>query len=76
MTEAETGAVLLDQRTGRYWMTNDTGALVLRRLLDGTPIDEVVTELSTCYDHNDPARSLADTRALVAHLETTGLVTR
>lgn len=34
-TDSEDGLVLLDQRNGRYWQLNRTGAAVLRLLLDG-----------------------------------------
>jgi hypothetical protein len=35
VAESENGLVLLDQRNGRYWQLNATGAAVLRLLLDG-----------------------------------------
>jgi hypothetical protein len=75
MTEAETGAVLLNQRTGRYWMINDTGALVLRRLLDGSPVNEAASELTASYAHADPDRAERDTVALLDQLRSSGLVT-
>ena len=34
-TESADGLVLLDQRNGRYWMLNGTGATTLRLILDG-----------------------------------------
>lgn len=35
MTETAQGMVLLDERTGRYWQLNTTGAAVVKILLDG-----------------------------------------
>ncbi len=35
VADTENGTVLLDERSGRYWMLNRTGAVVLRCLLDG-----------------------------------------
>ncbi len=34
-TDTEDGLVLLDQRSGRYWQLNRSGATTLRLLLDG-----------------------------------------
>jgi hypothetical protein len=33
-TDTDDGPVLLDERVGRYWQLNRTGAFVLRLLLD------------------------------------------
>jgi hypothetical protein len=75
ITEDETGAILLDQRTGRYWAMNDTGARVLRRLLDGGTTEDAAAELSANYAHADLTRVVRDTRALLDQLQTAGLVT-
>ncbi|MFI1015791.1 PqqD family peptide modification chaperone [Streptomyces sp. NPDC020965] len=37
--------VLLDERSGRDWQLNPTGALILRTLLDGNTADDVVRRL-------------------------------
>lgn len=37
LTDVENGLVLLDQRNGRYWHLNGTGATALRMLLDAAP---------------------------------------
>jgi predicted deacylase len=75
LTEDETGAVLLDQRTGRYWMMNDTGTLVLRRLLRGGTVPEVTAEVRASYPDADPDRVERDAQALLSQLRTAGLVT-
>ncbi|MEV5627698.1 PqqD family peptide modification chaperone [Streptomyces sp. NPDC052507] len=36
-TATETGMVLLDEQSGRYWQLNPSGAFILRALLDGAP---------------------------------------
>lgn len=45
LTETEHGAVLLDERTGRYWQTNGTAATVLRCLHEGGTIETAIAEL-------------------------------
>ncbi|MEV7008679.1 lasso peptide biosynthesis PqqD family chaperone [Streptosporangium sp. NPDC051022] len=44
---ADTGQsmILLDERSGRYWQLNATGAVVVRLLLRGDSVQEVVAEL-------------------------------
>jgi hypothetical protein len=75
LTEDETGAVLLDQRTGRYWTMNDTGTLVLRQLLRGSTVPEATAEVRASYPGTDPDRVNRDTRALLEQLRAAGLVT-
>ncbi|MDQ4031590.1 MAG: lasso peptide biosynthesis PqqD family chaperone [Actinomycetota bacterium] len=48
-TRTEHGVVLLDERTGRYWQMNGTGALVLRSLIDGKTLESVVADLRDRY---------------------------
>ncbi|MFD5030741.1 lasso peptide biosynthesis PqqD family chaperone [Streptomyces sp. NPDC058220] len=45
ITGTDHGMVLLNERTGRYWQMNDTGALVLRCLLDGGTVESAVAAL-------------------------------
>jgi Coenzyme PQQ synthesis protein D (PqqD) len=49
VTDTDDGLVLLDQRTGRYWQLNSTGAAVLRCLLDGQSTEGAVAELTARY---------------------------
>jgi hypothetical protein len=74
MTDTDTGLVLLDERTGKYWQTNTTGAFVLHQLLGGTPGPEVVGLLRTRYSV-DAEQAGADVDALVGRLRTAGLIT-
>ncbi|MEV5884858.1 lasso peptide biosynthesis PqqD family chaperone [Streptomyces sp. NPDC052020] len=66
--------VLLDERTGRYWQLNSTGAIILTALLDGAHPDRIAERLAATrpvtYD-----RARADVTALLAHLEQHRLVT-
>lgn len=67
VVETPGGTVLLNQRTGRYWQLNDTGALVLRLLRDGGGVDDAVTELTAA--HPESADRIAeDVAALVRSL--------
>ncbi|MGH3825465.1 MAG: lasso peptide biosynthesis PqqD family chaperone [Pseudonocardiaceae bacterium] len=48
-TDTDDGLVLLDERTGRYWQLNSTGAHVLHALLDGHHPDHIAQGLATRY---------------------------
>lgn len=72
-TDTDGGMVLLDQRTGRYWMLNHTGAATLRLALDGKSPDEVAAALTVnCPD--DAPRALVDVRTLIDSLRKARLV--
>ncbi|ASO19090.1 hypothetical protein FHR81_001357 [Actinoalloteichus hoggarensis] len=58
ITDVGDGMVLLDERGGRYFQLNETGALVLRRVLAGVAVDAVVAELRD--RHPDAAGRVAD----------------
>ncbi|WKX70384.1 lasso peptide biosynthesis PqqD family chaperone [Streptomyces sp. XD-27] len=64
LAETDDGAVLLHQRTGRYWQLNRTGVQVLRRLTEGWPAERIAAELA--------ARHRIDTDA--AHRDVTRLI--
>ncbi|MFJ7235792.1 lasso peptide biosynthesis PqqD family chaperone [Streptomyces olivaceus] len=49
VADTEHGTVLLDERSGRYWMLNRTGAVVLRCLLDGESPQEAARTLLRRY---------------------------
>lgn len=72
-TDVEGGLVLLDQRRGRYWQLNGSGASAMRMLLEGQPATAIAAHLA----HGDPAtaeRALADVADLVAALRKARLV--
>jgi hypothetical protein len=71
--DTEYGTVLLDQRNGDYWQLNPTGALVVRRLLDGDSPERAAEVLTEEFDV-DLERARADVDALVAELRAAKLV--
>lgn len=71
--ETEYGTVLLDERSGRYWQLNETGALVVQTLLAGGTRSEAVAALITTFDV-DESQADADVAALLDGLNSAGLV--
>ncbi|MGW5557525.1 lasso peptide biosynthesis PqqD family chaperone [Micromonospora sp. NPDC003944] len=69
VTAADTsnGLVLLDQRSGRYWQLNGTGAATVRMLLDGRTPDGVAAALGERFP-DCGERVQADVNALVSAL--------
>lgn len=72
-TEVEHETVLLDERRGRYFKLNPTGALVLRTLLGGEDADRAAAVLSERFDI-DPQQARADVSALIDALRAARLV--
>jgi hypothetical protein len=75
MTYAEIGAVILNERTGRYWLLNDTGATVMSTILSTGSIEHAVEALDSRYHGVAREQIEHDARSLVAQLQTAGLVT-
>lgn len=73
-TDTDDGAVLLDERAGRYWQLNPTGAVVLRLLLEGAAPHQVAQILADRHTVSTE-QAAADVAALLRHLRTAGLVT-
>lgn len=73
-TDTDDGAVLLDERAGRYWQLNTTGALVLRLLLGGAAPHQVAQTLADRHTVSTE-QAAADVAALLRHLRIAGLVT-
>ncbi|MEV0500671.1 lasso peptide biosynthesis PqqD family chaperone [Streptomyces spectabilis] len=72
-TDTDDGLVLLDQRSGRYWQLNRSGATTLRLLLDGHTPEEAADRLAR--HHPDAAgRALTDVQTLLAALDRARLV--
>lgn len=67
------GMVLLDERKGRYFKVNASGALILRTLLDGASPADAVRALVERYEVSEE-RAAADVDALTAELAGNGLV--
>jgi hypothetical protein len=76
VTTADTdeGMVLLDERAGRYWQLNPTGALVLRLLLNGAALHQIAQTLADRHAVSTE-QATADVAAFLTHLRTAGLVT-
>ncbi|GAA1346148.1 hypothetical protein GCM10009660_37800 [Catellatospora bangladeshensis] len=75
VTRTEDGAVLLDERTGRYWQLNPAGSAVLHTLLDGG--DQAgPARLLVERQGADAATVDADVAEVVAHLCAAGLAVR
>ncbi|GAA5708185.1 MULTISPECIES: lasso peptide biosynthesis PqqD family chaperone [Streptomyces] len=70
VTDTEHGTVLLDERTGRYWLLNGTGALALRALLDGTSPQGVVASLCQRFPDAGTAQVEQDVDNLLHALRT------
>ncbi len=72
-TGTDDGLVLLDERTGRYWQLNPTGADVLAALLEGRHPDDIAGGLAARY-RIDIHQAHRDVTALTDHLHTANLV--
>ncbi|RLV01286.1 PqqD family protein [Streptomyces griseocarneus] len=75
-TDTDDGMVLLDEITGRYWVLNRTGALVLRTLLDGATVHDAARGLGEKYPGPGlpPERFADDVASVVRALSAAGLV--
>ncbi|MEU3165975.1 lasso peptide biosynthesis PqqD family chaperone [Streptosporangium sp. NPDC006930] len=49
MTDMGQSLVLLNERSGGYWLLNATGAVVVRLLLQGVSVPEVVAQLGRSH---------------------------
>lgn len=68
------GVVLLDERAGRYWQLNRTGAVVLELLLDGAAAHQIARILAGRHPVSTE-QAATDITALLEHLHAAGLVT-
>ncbi|MFF7946611.1 lasso peptide biosynthesis PqqD family chaperone [Streptomyces griseorubiginosus] len=73
LTEVEGGMVLLDQRVGRFWQLNRSGAATVRLLLEGRSPEDVATHLSR-QSPDAAERAVGDVRALLDALTRARLV--
>ncbi|MFJ3099051.1 lasso peptide biosynthesis PqqD family chaperone [Streptomyces hydrogenans] len=73
IADLEDGVVLLDQRTGRYWQLNSSGAYTLRCILDGKSPAQAASEIAAHYGvESEVAR--ADVAAVVEQLQSSLLL--
>jgi hypothetical protein len=68
------GVVLLDERAGRYWQLNRTGAVVLELLLDGVAVHQIARILADRHPVSTE-QAATDITALLERLHAAGLVT-
>lgn len=69
----EDGMALLDERTGRYWQLNTTGAVILTALLNGATPEQVTNRLVAARPVSHQ-RARADVTALLDHLTRANLI--
>lgn len=75
MVDDAGSAVLLDERTGRYFQLNRTGTSIVRGLLDGHSVDDTAQRLAR--RHPVPVdRARTDVLRLLDQLADAGLVER
>ncbi|MER5868431.1 lasso peptide biosynthesis PqqD family chaperone [Streptomyces sp. NPDC002044] len=67
LCSSDDGMVILDERTGRYWQLNITGARILSGLLAGATPQEVSAQLASSHDVTEE-RASADVRSLLEQL--------
>lgn len=72
-TDTDDGTVLLNERTGRYWQLNNTGAHVLRELLDGHEPAAIAGGLASRYGI-DSQQAERDVSAVIERLRGSELV--
>jgi Coenzyme PQQ synthesis protein D (PqqD) len=72
-TTTDDGLILLDERSGRYWQLNPTGADVLHALLAGQDPDQAAQELVTRHRIELP-QAQRDVTALTGQLHAAKLV--
>jgi hypothetical protein len=72
-TATDDGLVLLDERAGRYWQLNPTGAYVLSVLLNGATPAQAAAMLADQYAISVD-QATGDVTALVDQLRAAGLI--
>lgn len=73
VTETGNGMVLLDERAGRYWQLNATGAAVVRLLAGGGTVEGAIATLCAAHPLASE-RAAADVEALLRSLRAAQVV--
>ncbi len=73
MADTEYGAVLLDERDGRYWQLTPSATVVVGVLRSGGDVESAVAELTRTFAVGEET-ARADTLTLVEHLRGLGVV--
>src|SRR5699024_755800 len=69
----ESGSVLLNQKTGRYWQINGSASTILAILTEGGTVEEACQRLTDEYEVERP-QAERDVRTLLDGLLSAGLV--
>lgn len=72
-TSTKDGLILLDERSGRYWQLNSTGAHVLQALINGEQPEQIIREIAMRYCI-DPHQAHHDVTVLTSRLHGAKLV--
>jgi PqqD family protein of HPr-rel-A system len=72
--ETDDGLVLLDERSGKYYQLNASGAVVLRALVESGSTEDAVRELCERFPSQTDCIA-ADVAAVIEHLRAVGLIT-
>jgi hypothetical protein len=73
MADTEYGAVLLDERDGRYWQLTPSATVVVAELRRGGDVEAAVAELARAFAVSEET-ARTDTLVLVERLRNLGLV--
>jgi hypothetical protein len=73
MADTEYGAVLLDERDGRYWQLTPSATVVVAELRRGGDVEAAVAELTRTFAVSEET-ARTDTLMLVEHLRNLGVV--
>ena len=71
--DTDDGLVLLDERSGKYYQLNSSGAVVLRALVESGSTEDAVRELCERFP-SQTNRIAADVAAVIEHLRAVGLI--
>lgn len=72
--DTDDGLVLLDERRGKYYQLNSSGAVVLRALVESGSAEDAVRALCERFP-DQTKRIAADVAVVIEHLRSVGLVT-
>ncbi len=73
VSEHPGGSVMLDADSGRVFVSNETGALIWKRLSEGLSIDAIAAEIVQKFNV-EPDQAGRDAQKFVAELQRQGLL--
>lgn len=75
ITETEHGTALLDERSGRYWITNGSAAVILRSIREHGSAERAASDLCAAHPGLPGEDSERDVTSLLARMRQDGLLT-